>query len=198
MTRVARLRELLFVLIVASAGGCAALQQFAALRQVEFAIDRVSGSRLAGVSIDRIRNYRELSALEIAAIGVALTRGDVPLDFTLHVAGVNPQENKVTARLLQMDWTLLLDDRETVSGKVEREYLFEPGVKTDLPITIRVDLADFFEKNAQDLVDLALAVSGAGGSPKRIALRATPTVQTSMGPIRYPGAITIVSKTIGG
>ncbi len=185
-------------LTIVALAGCATLQQIAALRHVDFSIDRVSESRLAGVSVDRIRNYRDLSTLEIASITLALTRGDMPFDFTLHLDAVNPADNNVAARLLQMDWTLLLEDRETIKGKLEREIIMPPGDTTDVAIPIRLDLADFFERNAQDMVDLALAVAGAGGEPKRIALKATPTIQTSLGPIRYPNPITIISKTVGG
>jgi hypothetical protein len=97
-----------------------------------------------------------------------------------------------------MDWTALIEEREVVSGMIDHEYVFTPGVPQDVPIRISLDLADFFEKNAQDMLDLALAVTGAGGAPKRISLRARPTIQTALGPIRYPQPITIVSRTVGG
>jgi hypothetical protein len=173
------------------------LQQIAALRQVDFAIDRVGDARLAGVSLDRVRNYQDLSALDIARIGSALARGDVPMEFQLHLSALNPADNSVAARLIQMDWTLLLENRETISGRIDREFVFEPGVPADVPLAISLDLADFFQHNAQDLIDLALAVAGAGGAPKQIALRAVPTIQTSLGPIRYPQPITIVSREVG-
>jgi hypothetical protein len=47
------------------------------------------------------------------------------------------------------------------------------------------------------MIDLALAVAGAGGEPTRVSLRALPTIQTSIGPIRYPQPIIIVSREIG-
>lgn len=181
-----------------SLGGCATLQSIAALRQVDFAIDRVADVRLAGVTVDRIREVRDLSALELASIGTALSRGDLPLEFQLHVGALNPADNSVPARLVQMDWTLLLEDRETISGRVDREVVLEPGVRGNIPIDIRLDLADFFQKNTRDMIDLALAVAGAGGAPKRVALRALPTIQTALGPIRYPQPITIVSGVVGG
>jgi hypothetical protein len=185
-------------LLAIAIAGCATLQQVAALRRVDFSIDRVAEPKLAGVAVERIRNYRDLSALEIAAVSLALARGDLPFEFTLHLDAFNPVDNSVSARLLQMDWTLLVENRETISGKLEREFVMLPGDTTDVPIPIRLDLADFFDKNAQDMVDLALAITGQGGAPKRISLRATPTIQTSIGPIRYPEPITIVSKIVGG
>ena len=76
--------------------------------------------------------------------------------------------------------------------------MLRPGAPTDVPITISLDLVDFFEANARDLVELALSLSGRGGAPKEVALRATPVVDTPLGPIRYPEPITIVSREVGG
>jgi hypothetical protein len=181
-----------------AAAGCATLQQIAALRQVDFAIDHVANTRLAGVSLDRIRDPQALGALDVARIAAALAAGRMPLAIEVHLSGLNPAENNVAARLVQLDWTLLLDERETITGVLDREFVFQPGVPTDVPIEIQLDLADFFAHNAQDMIDLALAVAGAGGEPKRIALLATPTIQTALGPIRYPQPIRIVSRTVGG
>jgi hypothetical protein len=184
--------------LLSATGGCATLQQMMALRNVEFSIERVSQARLAGIAIDSMRSYRDLSPLQIAQIGLALTRREMPLSFTLHLSALNPAGNSVTARLVQMDWTALLENREVLSGSIDREYQFAPGVATDVPIAVSLDLADFFERNVQDMVELALAVANAGGAPKQVSLRATPVIQTSLGPIRYPGPITIVSRTVGG
>lgn len=191
-------RALIVPAAMVALASCATLQSIAALRRVDFALDRVSDAGLAGVPIDRIRDYQELSAIDIARVGTALARGEVPFDFVLHVSALNPADNSVAARLVRMDWTLLLEDRETVSGVIDREIVLEPGVPGDIPMTIHVDLAEFFQKNARDMIDLALAVAGAGGEPTRIALRATPTIQTAIGPIRYPEPITIVNTEVGG
>jgi protein involved in polysaccharide export with SLBB domain len=59
-----------------------------------------------------------------------------------------------------------------------------------------LDLYDFFSGRAEDLFGLALAATGAGGQTMNIALRATPTIQTPIGPIRYPSPITIVHRDV--
>jgi len=181
----------------AFAGGCATLQQITALRQVDFAIDRVSEVRLAGIDLTGRRSYADVSLTEGAALAAALSRKDLPLAFTLHLRAENPADNRVSARLVRMQWTMLLEDRETVSGTVEREYVFPPGQPQDLPIAIELNLAEFFERNARDLFDLALNLAGQGGAPKKVTLRAVPTIQTALGPIQYPQPITIVSREIG-
>jgi hypothetical protein len=185
------------VLGAALPAGCATLQQITALRQVDFAIDRVSEVRLAGIDLTGRRSYGDLSLSEGAALVAALSRREVPLAFTLHLRAENPADNRVAARLIRMRWTMLLEDHETVSGTVEREYVFPPGEPQDLPIAVELNLAEFFERNARDLFELALNLAGQGGAPKNVTLRAVPTIQTALGPMQYPQPITIVSREIG-
>ena len=190
--RIATIAVLLFL------SGCATLQQVMALRDVDFTLDRVADVRLAGVDMSRLRTFGDLSVGDAGRIAIAASRRELPLEFQLHLLAENPEENSVSARLVQMDWTLLLQDRETLSGTFANETVLPPGQPVDIPIGISLNLVEFFEGNAEDLVELALSLAGQGGEPKDIALRATPIVQTSLGPIRYPNPITIVSGRVGG
>jgi hypothetical protein len=66
-----------------------------------------------------------------------------------------------------------------------------------VPLDVSLNLVEFFQGSARDLVELALSLSGQGGAPKEVALRATPVVDTPLGPMRYPRPITIVSREVG-
>lgn len=188
------------LLIVASAAavqGCQTLREFAALRLVDFAIDDVTDARLAGVEIQRIRSYEDLSATDVFRLGRALASQEMPFAFSLNIAARNPEDNQVQARLLRMAWTLFLEDRETINGVIDQEYVLPPGLTTTIPVRIELDLVEFFDRNLEDLVELALTASGQGGEPKNVALRATPTIDTPLGEMEYPHPITIVSRDIG-
>jgi hypothetical protein len=177
--------------------GCQTLKELAALRQVNFAIDRVADVQLAGIDVDRIRSFSDLGPADALKLTRAVAQRELPLSFQLHLLAENPPDNSVSARLVKLDWMLLLEDKETISGVFEDEVVLPPGQPQDVPFAISLDLMEFFEQSAPDLVDLALAISGQGGSPKEIKLRATPTVNTSLGPIRYPQPITIISRQVG-
>jgi len=179
------------------AGGCATLRQVAALGDVEFALDRVGEVELAGVRIGDRRSFADLSLGEAARITAAVASGAVPFSFAAHVGAENPATNSVSARLMQMRWTAVVDDRDTVSGVLDREYVLPPGQRVDIPLRVEMDLYDFFGGRAAEFFRIARAVSG-GGEPARVSLRARPTVQTPLGPIQYPNDITIVSRTLGG
>ncbi len=184
-------------LVLVSGLQCQTIREIANLRNVRFNIDRVADVRLAGVDVQRLKSYENLSITDIARLGRALARKEFPLDFQLHLTAENPPENSVQARLVKLDWTLLIDDTETISGVFDDNIVLQPGQPTDVPIPISLNLVDFFQHGVRDLVELALAVAGQGGEPKRIKLQAIPTIDTAIGPIRYPGPITIISRQVG-
>lgn len=175
--------------------GCATLRQVTALRSVAFSLQGASGGTLAGIPVESTRSYEDLDALDVARLAEALSRGELPLEATLLVRASNPADN-VQARLVELDWTLFLDDRETVSGTVDREHVLPPGEPVTVPVAVELDLLDFFDRQLEPLVGLALAAAGQG-EPRRVRLQATPTIRTRLGPIRYPEPISI-DYEVGG
>lgn len=176
-------------------GGCATLRQIRALQHVDFALVGTSESTLAGVPVQSTHSFNDLSTLQLARLASALAQGTLPFQTVLQVRASNPADN-VQARLVKLDWTLFLDDQKTVSGKLDQEYVLPPGQPVVVPVPVQLDLVQFFSDNLQQLVDLTLAATGEGG-PQKIRLEATPSIQTPLGPIRYPEPIRI-EQTVGG
>jgi len=194
--RVPRGRRLTVLLAIGC--GCATLQQIVALRQVAFSLDGVRDGRLAGVRLDRIADYHDLTAVELARLGIAAARNDLPLEFRVDVRADNPADNRATATMVRLAWTLLLDDKETVHGVLDTSYALPPGQPVVIPLQMTLNLREFFSGSAESLVNLAAGLAGLHADPTRIALRAVPTINTPLGPISYPTPITIVSRTVGG
>ena len=188
---------LLVLLVAGSLSGCQTLREVSNLKDVRFRIDRVTDAQLAGISLDQVQSYDDLGGMDVARLGSALAKGRLPLSFTLHVEATNPESNTLNARLTKMDWTLLLEDRETVSGVFDREVVLRPGAPTDVPVNMQLDLAELFDENLQQLVALATSVGGEG-QPTNVKLKVQPTIQTRLGPMRYPSPITVVSEDVGG
>lgn len=182
---------------LALALGCAAAKQLAALRQVEFHLNGVSGARLAGVTLDNIRSYSDLKPADLARLGFAIAAHHVPLELTLQVEGRNPETNTVTAKLVAMEWTCLVDDQEVVSGQLSEPYTFEPGKARDIPVLVSLDLMRTFGSRRQDLIDVALSLAGRNASAHQATLRLTPSVDTALGAIRYPVPVTLTISAPG-
>lgn len=186
------------VLVALALAGCVTARQLTALRQVAFSIDRVADIRLAGVRLDGVRRASDISPLDYARISTAVLRNNIPLQFDILVIGENPPSNGTTARLLRMDWTLDLNGREAVSGRLDTAYTFPPGLQTIVRVPIRLDLSQFYRNSAADAIELALGLAGLGTRETEVVLRAVPTIDTPLGGIRYPNPITIVKRTVGG
>jgi hypothetical protein len=195
--RATRTRARALAALTVLLAGCATLQQLAALRDVDFSVDRVSGVRLAGIDLTGVRSYSDLGVTDAGRLALAVSQRELPMDFRVHLTALNPEDNSVDARLVRLDWTLFLQGRETLSGVFADETLLPRGQPTDVPISVSLDLIDFFEGSARDLFDLAMDIAGQGGEPTEVTLRAVPTVDTALGPIRYPQPITIVSREVG-
>lgn len=188
-------------LLVAGASlvaGCAALQQLAALRNVQFDLGPVSDGRLAGVSLARVRDFSDLSVADAARITLAVGRRELPLEFTVALRAENPAENGVSARMLRFAWSLLVNDRETISGVLDTAVVIPAGPPVLIPLLMRLDLFAAFDGPVRDLVALATSVAGADPDPATIKLVAVPTIDTPLGPMSYPTPITVVSRTLGG
>ncbi|NNF13305.1 MAG: hypothetical protein HKN72_08785 [Gemmatimonadetes bacterium] len=197
MTRLTSLRNAGALVGLALLSGCATLQQLGALQNVDFDLRGVSDVRLAGVDLTRVRSFNDLSLSEVASFAAAVTNRDLPLDLQLDVVAMNPSDNYADARLVEMAWTLFLEDRETVSGVLDREFVLPRGTPTDVPVRVGLNLVEFYESNAEDLFELATSLAGVGGEPKEVTVEVLPTVQTSLGPIRYPEPLRL-RYTAGG
>ena len=183
----------LVVTLAALAGitGCATLRQFAALGQVRFSFDRITDVRLAGVSTAGKDSYSDLRFQDVARITAAIASRAVPLDFVVQVRAENPASNTVTARLLQLDWNLFLDESQVLEGQMDRGYAFAPGQPVLVPVAVSLDAYNLVQRNGQDLFELALAIAGVQGHRTKVRLDLQPTVETDLGPIPYPAPITI-------
>jgi len=174
----------------AVASGCATLQQLVALNQVDFTLDGVSRVELAGVDVSTLRGFSDLTIADGLTLADAARAGRLPLTVGLRIQAKNPESN-VDARLVRMEWTLILDGRETVSGRVTNELVLPSGRETAVPLTAELDLLAFFDGGAQELFELVLALTGSGGETKELALRIVPTIDTVLGPITYEAPIRV-------
>jgi len=197
MLRLTTLRNATPFVALTLLSGCATLQQLGALQNVDFDLRGVSDVRLAGVDFARVRSFSDLSFADAASLTAAVANRDLPLDLQLDVVAVNPADNYADARLVEMAWTLFLEDRETVSGILDREIVLPRGAPTEVPVRVGLNLVEFYEGNARDLFELASSLAGVGGEPKDVMVEVLPTVQTSLGPIRYPEPLRL-RYTVGG
>jgi hypothetical protein len=177
--------------------GCTALQQLAALRTVTFAFSHVSDVRVAGIRLDQGPSYSSLGVADVARLTAAVLAKEVPLEMVAHVNATNPAENKVAASMVRLGWKLFIEDRQSLAGELADPISIAPGQTADVPLTLRLDLAKLGSGGAKDLYDMALAIAGQGTIKKDLRLELSPTIDTSLGPIRYPVPV-VVRRPVSG
>lgn len=175
--------------------GCATLQHVG-LSPLNFSLQRVSSLQIAGIDVTRTKSVEELNMFQVARATLAVSRKNIPLNLTVHIQSENPVSNQIAAKLVNMDWTLILDGRRTISGVIDRPVTIPAGSSREIPLRLTLNLFDFFnDKSALDLLDLALAFAGEGGGiPRGVALEIHPTVDTPFGPIKYGRPFLIEAK----
>lgn len=181
--------RLLAVLLLASLTGCSSINQLAALRSVEFSFGSITDPRVAGVRLSGLRSPDDVSAIDLGRLTLAIASKDVPLDLNVHVIGKNPETNTVTAKLIGLDWSYIVDDREAVRGSLTQGYEFPPGQPTDVPLLVTFNLVDLFNGGGTDLLEIALALSGQRQSTHHVVMRLRPVVDTPLGRMKYPAPI---------
>ena len=193
------LAVLLFSLVL-SGVSCSVYQTIVNLSRLQFKLGDVNGFTLNGVNLTGKSRLQDFNAVDLLKISQAVANGALPVSFVLNVQAKNPNDGSggyanTNATIDNFPWRLLINDKETISGGL-RNPVTVPGTGeiTMIPLQINLDLVKFFRnKGYEDLINLALAIGGNKGSSSNLTLYAQPTVSTSLGPIKYPDELRIVS-----
>lgn len=197
--------SLIVLAVLLFSESCATLDQLSSalvnLKRLQFRIGAVTDFRLAGIDLGRKSGRGQITALEALSLAGAYASKRLPAELVLEVEAVNPNDGtggtrQTTSTLTALECRLLVDGTPTVTGNLDRPFEIPgTGQATVVPIRLSLDLYDFFGgKRYADLIDLALALGGAGRDTSRVSLDALPTVTTPLGNITWPSRITIVAR----
>ena len=189
---------------VLALSSCAALDQMASalanLQRLKFKLSGVRDFRLIGIDLGGKARITDFNALDAVKLVQSYQSRRLPVDFVVDVLAVNPNDGtggtrQTTSTLTGLECRLLIDGQPTVVGNIDQPIEIPgTGQESVIPLRLSLDLLEFFAgKQYDDILNLALAIGGKNRTPARIALDAQPTVSTPVGPITYPGRITIVN-----
>lgn len=156
-------------------------------------------------SFDNLRflnkSPRELLTISGAATVTAALLGKsetAPLDMTVHVQIINPDEKK-TAELKELYYQVQLDSVYVGEGRSLQSITIGPKDTVDLPLQLGVDLKKVIKGEQKSVVTKAVkGMIGMTSEPTRVTLLLQPTIQIGKnGAYTYPKFIP-VSFNIGG
>jgi hypothetical protein len=198
-----------FVAVLSLAGAlalssCATLNDMASalanLQRLKFKIGSVRDFRLLGFDVSGKSKLTDFGAADILKVAQSYSAKKLPVSFVMDVLAVNPNDGtggttKTASTLTALECRLLIDGKPTIYGNIDSPVEIPgTGQESVIPLRLSLDLLEFFgDKRYEDLVSMALAIGGRNGSPARLSLDAQPTVSTPLGPITYPGRVTIIS-----
>jgi hypothetical protein len=180
---------------------CSVYQTIVNISRLKFKIGVVNNLTFCGVNLSNKKSINDFSALEVLKLTASFTNGSMPASFILNINAVNPNNGtggypNTNATIVSFPWRLLLDNKETVTGNLASPVTIPgTGAETVIPIQITVDLYKFFrEKDYQSILNLALNLSGKGGSSSSsIIIYAKPVVSSPLGDISYPQELKIIN-----
>lgn len=172
-------------------------QQMGNLVKCDFRLQSVNQLTLAGINVQNIHKFSDLSLLDAGKLSTAIARGSYPLDFTLNLEAKNP--NPSPAGLTKLDWILYIDDVEMTKGIVDQQVSIPAnnGISV-IPMKMHVDLKQALSgKSADAILNFGLNLAGAGNKPTRFTMKLQPTISISSFPITYPGYISVNTEFSG-
>jgi hypothetical protein len=182
---------ILIVFLLFTFTDCRQLRELQSFAKCDFRLATVENTNLAGVNVQQIRTITDLNFSQAARITQAYAGGSLPLSLTLNIDVKNP--NATTASMNNLEWIMLIDDKEIVDGIVNDKIEIAPnGGVSSLPIRISTDLRKVLSNMpAEDAVNMGLGLSGSGNKPTRITLKVKPSILVGQTVLRYPGYIKV-------
>lgn len=180
---------------------CGVLQTFQNISRLKFKLGSVNNMLLNGIDVTTKTRLQDFSATEILKLSASVLNKKMPVSFVINVDALNPNDGsagkpKTDYQLTKFPWTLLIDEKETISGDLDSPISVPgSGQTVKFPLRIQLDLFSFFENESyEDLVKLALRMSGRTGEPLNVKLVAQPTISSPLGSLTYPSKLVIVDK----
>jgi len=192
---------LVFTIVMVFIQSCDLLQQagqMATLTKCEFRLQSVNQLTLAGINVQSIKKFSDLSLIDAGKITASLASGTLPLSFTLNMEAKNP--NRATAGITKIDWILLIDGIEMTRGLVEQQVTIPPnnGISV-IPVKMNLDLKKALSGQSADaILNFGLNLAGVGNTPTRFTMKLQPTLNVASVPVTYPGYITIGTNFSSG
>ena len=190
-----KIKYLFTVIVIMLISSCDVIQQATELTtfaKCKFKLNTIENINLAGVNVQKIKNYSKLNFMEIAKLTSAVTSGNLPLNFTLNLKVDNP--NQKQAAMNRFDWILFIDDIEMNRGVTERRVEIPSGEDAILPLQMTMNLKKVLKgKTLKTLINFGLNLADASNKPSRITIKAKPTIIIGGRAIPYPDFITIKS-----
>jgi hypothetical protein len=162
------------------------------IAHLKYKIENISNFRLLGINLNNKRKISDFSASEGLKLAEAFNSKKISIDFNLNIDVKNPNDGTnglkpISVTLVSFDWKLFFNENPIVSGILDSPIDIPYGKQNKIiTLPVSFDLYQYFgNKEYEDLIKMALALSNQGGT-KKIKLEAVPKLRTAIGQIPAP------------
>ncbi|MFZ1292237.1 MAG: hypothetical protein WAR79_19235 [Melioribacteraceae bacterium] len=194
-------RFLLFLILTAVFTSCSVFNSLVNLSKLQFKLGAVNNFKVGNLLISDKTKLSDFAATDILKLTSQVVSGNFPVTFTVNVLAQNPNKSSANSiadiSLKSFPWTLYINDKKTISGNISNPVSV-PAIEnsTIIPLEMKLDLLEFFQGDGlNNLVNLALNLGGAKGTPSNIKIVAEPVLGTQIGDLTYPSPLTIIDKS---
>ncbi len=182
---------LVFLVIVYTFSSCITLKRASTFSKCEFRVNKVEKIALNGIDVMEKTKISELSRMDVAGLLTSIATGPLNMEMTLMVDIKNP--NKSTAAMNRIDWIMMIDDFEIMTGSTMKKVVLPPNdAIVTVPIDIKSDLKQVISSGGGPaLLGFALNLTGISSNTSRITFKAKPFIKIGSKDIAYPGYISI-------
>lgn len=186
-------------------GGCSIYKSFVNLSRLQFKLNGAQSVSVGGVALDGKKKLSDFSVKEILNFTAAVSKGNLPIAFTLNVAAKNPNDGsggyaKTNASIESFPYRLLLDGKEVLNGDIAQSVAVPgTGESVIIPLQVSFDLVQTFKNQGyESLLNLALSIAGFSNQKTEITVYSKPVVKTDLGNLSYPSELKIVDYEFSG
>lgn len=146
--------------------------------QVQYRLNFVDEARLGGQDILFVRQAADLTSPQQAKLQTALQSGALPLRLRMRVYARNNSKDNV--QLKQLDYQLLLDGKEWLSGRTGNATYMESSAIVTLPVEVDVNVTPSLLKGSTPAA-FAAGLTDFTGSGRRLTMVIRPVYESATG-----------------
>jgi hypothetical protein len=146
--------------------------------QVLYRLNFVDEARLGGQDILFVRQASDLTSPQQAKLQAALQSGALPLKMRMRVYARNSSKENI--QLKQLDYQLLLDGKEWLSGRTGAAVDIEPSSIVTLPVNVDMNLTPAMLKGSTPAA-FAAGLADFTGTNRRLTMVIRPSYESTTG-----------------
>jgi len=181
------------VVLLFGSVACKQASDLKAFTEANYKLQGIKDLRLNGIDVTDKRTPFDFRTAEGDSLLNAFTTNKLKATTTLYL-NVQMQEPEVTRtmEITDLEWQLLVDGKETLTGNVMQPLTLQNG-ENELPLRTTVTLAEVEGmQNYEGFSMLTTLIAQGKNASNRLTLRIKPTIKTPVGNITVPDYINVM------